>query len=675
MAVVKMQKLGIAANKKHRKAILETLQGLGAMEIFTDGIEEEDLSVMDTASQRAQFQKEAEAFDRVLSLLDQYAPGTKSKSITLVGKKAVTLDEFREAERHRDKYMDDVKAILRSDRAISECEGAILKDENEITSLEPWMNLGIPMDLRETKKTEIFLGTLPDPISEAALYAAAAKDMESPAVMTQILSSDTNQTCIAAVAVKEDAPKVEENLRALGFARPASLIHRTPAEEKEILLARIEKNRKKIEEQKANIASYGDRREKYKISADYFRTRAEKYRVLGTIPQSEHVFFLEGWVTADMADRIAKLLTERFEAYVEKEEVRETDEEPTVLHNNSFAKNAEGILSSYGLPKKGQVDPTMIMSVFYVFFFGMMLSDGGYGILMAVACGILIKKFPDMEEGLSKMVHLFFWCGISTAFWGFMYGGFFGDAIDTIAHTFFDVPADQKVLHALWFEPVNEPMRLLLWCLLFGNIHLLTGLGIKGYQCLKDGDVKAFICDVLSWFLFVVGLILVIIPTDLFAGIAGAKVVFPGWLVLLSKAMAVVGAVIILLFGERGKKNWALRIAMGAYDLYGITSWLSDALSYSRLLALGLATGVIASVINLIASMGGKSVIGVIMFIIVFILGHTLNIAINALGAYVHTNRLQYVEFFGKFYDAGGRAFVPFKQANKYIQVKEEERL
>ena len=139
-----------------------------------------------------------------------------------------------------------------------------------------------------------------------------------------------------------------------------------------------------------------------------------------------------------------------------------------------------------------------------------------------------------------------------------------------------------------------------------------------------------------------------------------------------SKILAIGGALIILLMSGRDRKNWALRIALGAYDLYGVTSWLSDVLSYSRLLALGLATGVIASVINMMGSMFGSGPVKVIIFIVVFILGHTLNIAINALGAYVHTNRLQYVEFFGKFYDAGGREFRPFRHKTKYIQVKED---
>jgi len=145
---------------------------------------------------------------------------------------------------------------------------------------------------------------------------------------------------------------------------------------------------------------------------------------------------------------------------------------------------------------------------------------------------------------------------------------------------------------------------------------------------------------------------------------------------LLAKGMAIVGAVgILLMSGRRKKNNWGLRLALGAYDLYGLTSWLSDVLSYSRLLALGLATGVIASVFNQMGSMFGGGVLGAIIFIIVFIIGHAFNIGINLLGAYVHTCRLQYVEFFGKFFEGGGKEFHPFRSNTKYVEVKEETRI
>ena len=212
-----------------------------------------------------------------------------------------------------------------------------------------------------------------------------------------------------------------------------------------------------------------------------------------------------------------------------------------------------------------------------------------------------------------------------------------------------------------------------MWCLLFGLIHLFTGLGIKGYEMLKEGDKVGFVSDVLSWMMFLAGLILLLLPSQIFMSISHIEFRFPPALVLLSKVLAAAGALIILVMSGRDKKNrWVLRILLGAYDIYGVTSWLSDVLSYSRLLALGLATGVIANVINMLGTMAGGGVKGAIVFILVFAIGHTANMAINLLGAYVHSNRLEFAEFFGKFYEAGGTAFKPFGTIRKYIEVKEE---
>ena len=487
-----------------------------------------------------------------------------------------------------------------------------------------------------------------------------------------MISADKDMTRVSVVCLKKDRAKVEENLRNIGFAKPLQPIVGIPAEEIEYLKKDIEEQKKTADELRKQIAEYAGERESFRIAADYYRMRRDKYELLGEIPQSENVFFLEGWVQKSQAERIAKILTERYGAVVGMEEKREGEMEPTLLKNNSFSESAEGVLASYGLPQHGKVDPTFIMSIFYVIFFGMMLSDAGYGIIMAVACGIVLLKFKNLEEGLHKMIKLFFWCGLSTTFWGFMYGGFFGDAIQVIAETFFGYKGD-TILKPLWFEPIKEPMRLLLWCMLFGLIHLYAGLGIKGYEYLKDHDIVGFVSDVLAWYLFVTGLVFILLPTDLFASIAGRTFTFPAFVAPLAKTAAIAGMLIILVMSGRGRKNWGLRIALGAYDIYGVTSWLSDVLSYSRLLALGLATGVIASVVNMMASMFGGGVIGVILFTLIFVLGHTLNIGIIHLGAYVHTNRHQFVEFFGKFYEGGGKAFLPFRENNKYVEIKEEK--
>jgi V/A-type H+-transporting ATPase subunit I len=384
------------------------------------------------------------------------------------------------------------------------------------------------------------------------------------------------------------------------------------------------------------------------------------------------VFFLEGWVPADSVDRVETLLTTRYGAVVEKEQKQEEEVEPTLLHNNKYSENYEPVLESYGLPQHGRVDPTFLMSIFYCFFFGMMLSDAGYGLMMAIGCFVVLKKCPRMGRGMKKMLNMFMWCGVSTTFWGIMFGGFFGNVIDVVAQTFFGYTGATPILKPLWFDPLTQPMRLLIWCMLFGLIHLFTGLGIKGYEYLKQGDVVGFVSDIVAWYAFLIGLILILLPTDLFQNIAQMEFNFPAFVAPVAKVLTFAGMIVIVLMSGRANKNWGLRIALGAYDIYGVTSWLSDVLSYSRLLALGLATGVIAQVINTMGSMFGGGPIGAILFAVSFLVGTVLNFAINVLGAYVHTNRLQYVEFFGKFYDGGGEPFVPFEVKSKYIDVKEE---
>lgn len=674
MAVLQMQRISICAMKKNRKAILERLQELGAMEIDIQLSDDSGYKKMDISSSKATFEKQAQTADRALEVLQEYVPEKTGMLASLAGKPLVDHDLFDRAAENHENYLETAHRIVALDRQIAEQKANIQKLQNQMEALVPWMGLTVPVSFAGTRRTSCLIGTIAGAQNLESLYGLLAKYApEVDALDIQVIFTDKDYTYLAVVCLKKDVQAVEEALRAGGFAKPAQSVGKVPAESQKELQAGIDEAGRQIESLEKEIADYAGSRQDLRMVSDYCRVRAEKYEILGKIPQTKNTFALSGYVPAYQADRVLREFSEKYDAVVETEPIQEEETPPVLLKNNRFSECVEGVLASFGLPGKGEMDPTFFTSIFYVFLFGLMLSDAAYGLIVSLVCGTVLLKFPRMAANMRKSIKLFFWCGISTLFWGVMFGGYFGDAVDVVAKTFFGrSPEADAVIPALWFVPLNDPMRLLMYSMLFGVIHLLTGLALKGYMCIKDGRYMDFVCDCVLWFLLLLGLIGMLLPTELFAGIAGQQIYFPDALKAAVKWMAIIGALGIVLMSGRANKNFGIRIALGAYDLYGMTSWLSDVLSYSRLLALGLATGVIASVVNQMGSMGGKSIVGVILFIVVFLIGHTFNIAINLLGAYVHTCRLQYVEFFGKFYEGGGKAFEPFMLKTKYVDIKEE---
>lgn len=672
MAVLQMQRISICALKKDRKVILEKLQRMGVMEINHVLEEDEDFRRMDTANARSSFDKAAAAADQALDILQQYAPVKQSMLSSLAGKDLVDKEKFQSVIEDKDELLKTAKRIQMLDKEKAEQKANVLKIENSIESLMPWLELDVPMNFPGTEHMAMLPGTMPGMLTLENIYTMLAEQAPELDVDVHIISTDQDSTYLAVFCLRKEAEQTEEALRSIGFAKPSQVLEQIPAEAKSRMEAEIAAIQERIAAIEKEVSDKAVHREGLKLLADYFRVRADKYEILGQLPQSERTFLISGYVPAKEVPKVQKALAQGFDCVVDVEELKEDEEAPVLLKNNKFASSAEGILEAFGLPAKGEVDPTAIMSFFYVFLFGLMLSDAAYGAIVSIVCGILIMKFPRMGKGMRTSIQLFFWCGISTLFWGIMFGGYFGDVINVVSKTFF---GHEVGIPALWFVPLDEPMRLLIYSMLFGVIHLFVGLGLKGYMCLKAKKYMDFVCDVVLWYMLLCGLLIMLIPSDIFASIAQMSIVFPPVVNTLGKGLAIVGALGILLMSGRDKKNVGLRLALGAYDLYNISGWLSDVLSYSRLLALGLATGVIASVVNQMGSMGGKSVFGVILFIFAFIVGHTFNIAINLLGAYVHTNRLQFVEFFGKFYEGGGRAFNPFKENTKYADIKEETNL
>ncbi len=678
MAVLPMQRVTIYGMKKNRKAILEALQRRGVVEV--EDIENDAFEKLDTSQKQATFSKRISAAESALAVLDTYAPEKKGLLSSFEGRKELSVDNYYSYVDSDKKIREAINDINSLSKAIAEHKAGIIRRESQIESLEPWISLDVPMSGKGTKYTAAFAGIF----SESRTLESILTDYENAlekaglsgdeyAAEIEIVSQSPEQTCVFVVCLKKNADSIEEALRSIGFAKPVSAPAVNAGALKKTLEDEIISERAEISSKEAKIASYAPMRDQFKFVVDYYIMRVEKYEILGRVGQLGRTFVLTGYIPKKIASAFEAEITHKYEAAVEIDDLAPEDNPPVLLKNNGFASPLETVLQTYAMPAKGEVDPTFVMSLFYYFLFGLMLSDAIYGLVMVIGCAFMLAKFKNMETGMKKSMKMFLYCGISTVFWGVMFGGYCGDAIDVIATTFFGRdPALGHVIPPVWFEPVNEPMRMLMFAFLIGIIHIFAGLGMKLYQCAKDGRMFDAVCDVIFWYLLVGGGIVYLLSMPTFKDMTGLSFTLPAIYGKIATVCAIVGAVGIVLTDGRSSKNWGVRLGKGLYGLYNVTGYLSDILSYSRLLALGLATGVIAQVFNSMGAMAGGGIVGAIVFILVFVVGHTLNLGINALGAYVHTNRLQFVEFFGKFYEGGGNPYTPFSGATKFFKIKED---
>ena len=678
MAVLAMKRVNIYGLRSERKAILEELQRYGVIDIMDTELDDYGFDKVNTAASQALFSKSIATANSALAILKEYVPEKKSVFSVFEGRKSLSVKEYYQFVDHVDQIREAALHITLLEKSISDHKLEITRREGQIAGLRPWVSLDVPLTFSGTKKTSAFIGTFPDQITkeelleayQRAVNAGTVNQPQRLAIELQIVSSSVEQTCAFILCQKDVEEVVEGLLRGLGFSKPSVMTHSLPAER----IARHEKKiglaRQNIAEKEQEIKRYSDQRDRIKLMADYYSMRIDKYKTLARIGQRKQVFVISGFIPDKESVQFEHRITGKFRAAVEFEAVQEEEENPILLENNPFSAPVETVLETYSLPAKGEIDPSAIMAIFYYVFFGMMLSDAAYGLIMVIACGFILWKFKDIEIGMKKTMTMFLYCGISTVFWGVMFGGYFGDAVTVISTTFFNHPV---TIPPLWFAPVDNPMRLLIFSFAVGILHIFTGLGIKLYQKIKAGDIKGAIFDVVFWYMLVGGGIVYLLSMEMFVNMAQLSFQVPPVVANIAAVIAGLGAVGIIAFGGRFSRNPAKRIAKGLYELYGVTGYLSDILSYSRLLALGLATGVIATVFNKMGSMFGGGIVGFIPFLIVFLIGHALNIGINLLGAYVHTNRLQFVEFFGKFYEGGGEKYRPFSVNTKYYKIKEEK--
>lgn len=667
MAVLHMQRILICALKKDRKAILELLQRRGVIEVNDTLTEDGVFQKYDSAAMKGSLNKSIASAKEAIDILDHYCESKASMLSALKGRREATTEEY---DAFKEKYHATVRIagrMIALSKEIAEYKAEILKLETQREILTPWITLDIPLNFPGTKYTKSFIGTLPKEWTLEMIYEKLADYMPLNA---EIISSSKEQTCIFVLCQKNMAEKVFEVLRGLEFAYPGIAPELAPAKQLQKLEAEIFAAKEAVAQAEQEIRSNLSHKEELCFLLDYDTMREEKYDVIGKLVQSRNVFVITGYIPENEVKNLMEELNRRYEVSIEVEEPSEDEEVPVLLKNNAFSRPLEGIVASYSPPGKGEIDPTTMMSLFYYMLFGIMLSDAGYGFLIAAACAIGLLKYGNkMEASMKNTLRMYLFCGISTVFWGIMFGSYFGDIVDVVSETYF---GHKITIPPLWFLPMNQPMRMLTFSMALGIIHLLTGLVIKLYQLLKNKDYKAVIYDVVFWLVLLVSCVILLLSMPMITNLLGVSLSIPEVIANTAAILAVASSIGIILTNGRESRNPFKRFLKGLYAFYGISGYLSDVLSYSRLLALGLATGVIGMVINKMAAMAGKGIVGPVIFIVIVVGGHALNLAINALGAYVHTNRLQYVEFFGKFYEGGGRTFNPFKMKTKYYKIKEK---
>ncbi len=668
MAVLPMKSVSICALKKDRKALMEDLQRKGILEISDTKSKYKAFYKEDTLQQTATFAKRIQTVQSALEILNKFAPEKKSLLSSLEGRKIIDLDEYTAfCESSKSAYENATKIVSLA-KSIQDMRAEQQKLELASTALSPWQSLDIPLQFEGTKSTSTFIGILP------GIWDVERIDVllsECGPIDQRIISVLGDSTCIYVLALKIHSDKVFELLRSNGFARPAVTCTLPPMEQQK----EYEKQKNSLEEEisasTVSIIALSEYREKLQFYVDHESMRAEKYEEIQHLLQSKHTFILTGYITESNAESLKEYIESSYFAVVEIMEPKAKEDVPVCFKNNGFASPLEGITAGFSRPGKGEMDPTFVMSLFYYMLFGIMFSDAGYGILLAAVCGIVLLKYKNMEEGMHQLVKMFLFCGIATAFWGFIFGSFFGDAVGVVAKSFFN---SDVTLQPLWFNPNEYPMKMLVFSMVLGLIHLMTGLVMKFITRIRSKQYLDAIYDSVFWMILVISCVVVLMSAQMFVDIIGAQdMKLSPQTGKTAGIIAVLAAFGIILTSGRESKNWFKRILKGIYGVYGITGYLSDVLSYSRLLALGLATGVIGSVVNSMGVMSENAVVRVILFLVIFLVGHVLNFLINILGAYVHTNRLQYVEFFGKFYDGGGRLFQPFSAKTKYYRIKEKK--
>lgn len=635
-----MKHLRLLGMESEREALLKTMQDLECVEIsHIDGSEEALKTGLAKPDDRALLnaQEESRAYRAALAALDRFAPEKKGLFRKRQGvSRASFFDE--ENERQARAAAETINADM---RRLGEIESERTKNEALRASLAPWLAVDAPLDSTDGVLSLLF-GTVGATVTDDALRALS--DSLSNLLTWQQASSDKMLRYLLIACHKSVKEQALSALRELGFSTVSFRGLCGTAEENdkklEAALAALESERREIERR---VERFGGNRETLLEASDRAAILLRREEAKSRLIETDKVFLLEGWLPADCCTALEKAL-EPFTCAVETREPAE-DEYPQVpvqLRNNKLTRPLNMVTEMYSLPAYGTLDPNPLMAPFFILFYGIMMADMGYGLLMMIASVIIGKKYrPKGPSG--ELFSLLGLCGLSTFIVGAMTGGFFGDFLTQLAAIV--SPGTVFALPKL-FDPLDDLTMILIGSMALGLVQIITGMAISLIEkCKRKKFLDAFFEEITWWIVFL--------------GIA---------LAVLKKGTAVLylGCALVLLGPIVQGKGWGKLAGIFGSIYNHVTGYFGDILSYTRLMALMLAGSVIAQVFNMLAAMPGN----VIAFLIISMLGNAMNFGLNLLGCYVHDLRLQCLEFFNKFYVDGGKPFRPMTLDTEYVDLQ-----
>lgn len=652
MAIVKMSRFTLFAFESQKETLLDSLHRFENVQFINiQKYEEEHLQslVKDSENEKvSSIEGEQAKVKFALELLLKHAEKEGAIKSLVKGKSILNYKQLEELAK-KSNYLENYKKLKEKDDYVLQMKSEKSKINSEIEVLTPWIPLDAPFEELKTLDSSIFLmGSLPKVLKDTFRERF---ESEIPYSYLEIISEVKEAVNVIAIIYKGYEDKAKEIFKQFNFSNINLKYDGIPADVVLGYKARLEEISK--EEGRINVEIKDDCQylEDFKIVSEYLSNKHIKAAACENFLKTESVVAIQGWVPTGLAgdlEAVIKAIT-KDNFYLELEDATSEDiDVPILLKNNAIVEPFEIIISMYSLPEYSEIDPTPVMTPFYMLFFGMMLADLGYGIVMFIACAIALKKF-NLDAGQRKFIKFFWLLSIPTAIAGVVYGSFFGDLIKF------------KSL----INPGEDIMKLLIIAIVIGAAQIYFGLGVKGYVLIKNGKPMDAIYDVLTWYAALTGAFLLI---------GGSSIGLSPAVINIGKWVMIVGMVALVLTQGRANKGIGAKLGGGLYGLYGISSYIGDLVSYSRLMALGLSGGFIAASFNMLIGMIPKP-FNIILGVFIFVGAQTFNLLLSALGAFVHSARLQYVEYFSKFYAGGGKAFLAFKPKNQYISVIKEKQI